>query len=83
MASIIPVVEYCKARKLPTYLAAVDVNKAYDSVNRESLRSILAHTGLMTNRFIKLIFRAMTVGPIAVTGSTGLSDWFWASCGIK
>jgi hypothetical protein len=37
MGSIAPVVEYCKATKTPVYLAAIDINKAYDSVSRDSL----------------------------------------------
>ena len=52
MASIVPVVEHCKQNKVPLFLAAVDVNKAYDSVSRTALQRILQHMGLLDNRFI-------------------------------
>lgn len=69
MGSIVPVVEKFRSEKRTLFLAAVDVNKAYDSVCRQSLASILGYIGLANNPFIHLILRAMAEGPITITSS--------------
>ena len=55
MATIVPTVEWCKLNKMPIYIAAVDINKAYDSVSRPALSRVLDHLGLGNNTFIQFI----------------------------
>ncbi len=83
MASIVPAIEFCKAQKVPAYVAALDIHKAYDTVSRCALRRVLQHMGLWDNVFVQVIFQAMDEGPITVTGSTELSAFFLSTCGIK
>jgi hypothetical protein len=83
MGSIVPAIEFCRGRKLPVYLAALDINKAYDSVSRSALWHILDHVGLGDNVFVQIIMQAMADGPITVTGANELSPFFLSTCGIK
>jgi hypothetical protein len=41
-----PAVEYCTKKQLPIYLCAVDVDKAYDSINRSALKQVIDHIGI-------------------------------------
>lgn len=52
MGSIVPTVEYIRSSKLPAFVCAVDVDKAYDCVNRHSLEVILGHIGILDNVFV-------------------------------
>jgi hypothetical protein len=63
-------------RKLPTYVLALDIEKAYDSVNREVLDKVMTHLGIANNQFYRLMVRARDMGYTAVKDGEHLSTPF-------
>ena len=62
---------------------ALDVAKAYDSVDRDRMLEILSHMGITNNSFFKLLWRSLLVGKTAVCGGGSLSTAWVTSRGIK
>jgi hypothetical protein len=83
MGTIVPTVEATISQKLPVYLCAVDVDKAYDSVFRPALEQLLNYMGIGHCILVKFILLAMKSGPVTVTGAATLSEFFNTTCGIK
>lgn len=83
MGTIVPTVEYATSQKLPLYLCAVDVDKAYDSVFRPALEAVLNHMGIGQCVLVKFILLAMSLGPVTVTGAATLAEFFNTTRGIK
>ena len=52
MGTIIPAIEHQLALGNDEYLCAVDVEKAYDNINHNSLCQVLEYIGLFNNKFI-------------------------------
>lgn len=59
MATIMPTVEYKLHHKQPIFMCAVDVDKAYDSVDRSALSIILDHVGISDGLLWKFIWNAL------------------------
>jgi hypothetical protein len=53
--SVASIFEVCKAYNLPAYVLALDISKAYDSVDRLVLDEIMAHIGIANNKFYALM----------------------------
>ena len=43
--------EYAKIKQVPVYVLALDIEKAYDSVDRATLDIVLEKIGVTNNRF--------------------------------
>ena len=68
---------------LPLFLMALDVAKAYNSVDRSRMFTILKHMGVADNKFFGLLWRSLDVGGTAVCGG-GVRGPAWVSShGIK
>ena len=64
-------------------LCALDLHKAYDSVNCMAMDSIDSHLGLTGNGFWTLMTLAHDAGPVYITGTSALSAPFYTTHGIK
>jgi hypothetical protein len=62
---------------------ALDVAKAYDSVQREQALTILQHMGVANNKFFDLLWRSLNIGETAVYGDGKLGEPWLSSRGIK
>ena len=62
---------------------ALDVAKAYGSVDRDCLYTVLAHLGITDNPFFKLLWRSLVFGKSAVCGAGHLSESWTTTRGIK
>lgn len=65
-------VEYGLGHDVPVYLLSLDVEKAYDSVDRRILDQVMGHLGIADNRFYKLatLARDDAVTQVVVDGET-------------
>ena len=54
-------------------MCAVDIDKAYDAVDRHALDTILEHMGLSNVGLMKFLRHALDYGPTVVTGAPTLS----------
>ena len=61
----------------------LDIEKAYDSVDREAMRAYFERVGLTASPFYHLMETAMTEGQVYVTGPAGLASPFLTSRGIR
>ena len=68
---------------VPQVLCALDLHKAYDSVNRTAMDTIASHLGLTGNGFWMLMTLAHNTGPVYITGTSALSAPFYTTQGIK
>ena len=62
---------------------AVDVAKAYDSVDRDRLLTVLQHMGVTNNRFFALWRRSLECGKTAIRGEGHMSEAWVTTRGIK
>ena len=60
--------EHAKATSQTAFVMALDVAKAYDSVDRSRLKIIMDHMGVSDNPFFTLLWQAMQEGEIMVKG---------------
>ena len=74
--------EYSGAAVLQV-LCALDLHKAYNSVNRTAMDAIASHLGLPGNGFWMLMTLARDTGPVYITGTLALSAPFYTTRGIK
>jgi hypothetical protein len=63
-------------RKLPTYVLALDIEKAYDSVDRKVLDKVMTHLGIANNNFYRVMLHARDRGYTAVKDGEHLSTPF-------
>ena len=82
LASLLPALEYLGA-VAPQVLCALDLHKAYNSVNRTAMNTIASHLGLTGNSFWMLITLVHDTGPVYITGTLALSVPFYTTQGIK
>ncbi|CAB1116295.1 unnamed protein product [Ectocarpus sp. CCAP 1310/34] len=75
--------ELGRRKKIPLYMCFVDLNKAYDSVDREMLRKVLARAGIPA-KLIKVIsqFHDGMRARVRMDGGE-LSDWFFVTQGVR
>ena len=59
---------------------ALDVAKAYDSIDRTRMFEILSHMRVAQNKFFKLLWRSLMVGSTAVCGGGMLSAAWLSQC---
>ena len=72
LTSLLPALEYLGA-VAPKVLCALDLHKAYDSVNCSAMHTIASHLGLTGNGFWMLMTLACDAGPVYITGTLALS----------
>ena len=82
LASILPVLEFTGTMGAGA-VCALDIHKAYDSVNRAAMDVIAGHLGLTDNGFWRLMQVARDAGPVYITGHSTLAEPFTTSRGIK
>jgi hypothetical protein len=75
--------EHCNSHKVPAYVLALDIDKAYDSVDRRVLDNIMEYIGVADNNFYKLMQRARDEGATVIKGAVDLSTPFKTTLGIK
>ena len=64
-------------------MCAVDINKAYDAVDRHAMDKILTHMGIADVSFVRFLRKVLDDGPTVVTGAPTLSTPFYTTRGIK
>ena len=62
---------------------ALDVAKAYDSVDRGRARMVLDYMGVTQNKFFDLLWRSLNHGATAVCGGGSISEPWGTTRGIK
>lgn len=67
----------------PLFLLAMDIYKAYDSVDRSALLAICEQIGLSANPLFRFVIRGAIQGLTVVKGNDGLFGGFHTSRGIK
>lgn len=81
--TVLPVLDWARRGRRSTFLMQLDIEKAYDSVDREAMGAYFTRIGLRNNPFYRLIETAMTSGTVSVTGASGLSEPFLTTRGIR
>ncbi|CAB1118861.1 unnamed protein product [Ectocarpus sp. CCAP 1310/34] len=75
--------ELGRRKKIPLYMCFVDLNKAYDSVDREMLWKVLARAGIPA-KLIEVIRQFHDGMRARVRMDDGeLSDWFFVTQGVR
>jgi len=59
MISILTAVEQARVVGDPLFILAIDIEKAYDRVDRDRLRDLLIYMGFAANPFFELYWTAM------------------------
>ena len=67
----------------PLYILALDLEKAYDSVDRHTLDAIITRMGVADTAFYRLYTHVCNAGTTYITSSTSLSPPFHTTCSIK
>ena len=67
----------------PLYILALNLEKAYNSIDRYTLDAIMTHMGVADTAFYRLYTNVHDVGTTYITGPTSLSPPFHTTRGIK
>ena len=72
LMSVLPVMDLSRARGSACVVAAADIEKAYDRVDRAAMDTIIAFLGLADNPFYRLYCRCRDRSEVFLTGAGGL-----------
>ena len=72
LLSVLPVLDLARNPDLPVVFAAVDVEKAYDRVDRCAMDSIFSYMGVTDNAFYALYQACHNGSEVLLTGGGGL-----------